>query len=72
MDLLDWLKFELSRGVSNLRGWTATKILEGFDLAGKVFLITGVGRSLGFEMSKELIDHRATVIVAYEDLERES
>ena len=35
-----------------------------FDLAGKVALLTGASKGMGFEMAKGLADHGATVVIS--------
>jgi NAD(P)-dependent dehydrogenase (short-subunit alcohol dehydrogenase family) len=49
---------------------TTDEVLEGFDLAGKRVLVTGVSAGLGIETSRALVAHGATVVGAARDLNK--
>jgi NAD(P)-dependent dehydrogenase (short-subunit alcohol dehydrogenase family) len=47
---------------------TTDEVLEGVDLSGKRFLVTGVSAGLGVETARVLASHGATVVGAARDL----
>src|SRR3954454_12596940 len=46
------------------RDTTATEVLEGIDLSGKVFLVTGASSGLGQETARVLAARGANIIMA--------
>ena len=47
---------------------TADEVLDGVDLKGKRFLITGVSSGIGLETARALVAHGASVVGAVRDL----
>ncbi|MEQ9376002.1 MAG: SDR family NAD(P)-dependent oxidoreductase [Imperialibacter sp.] len=49
---------------------TASEVIKGIDLTGKVAIVTGGGTGIGLETAKVLAGAGATVIVAVRDIEK--
>ena len=49
---------------------TTDEVLEGVDLSGKRFLVTGVSAGLGVETARTLAAHGAQVVGAARDLHK--
>lgn len=49
---------------------TADEVLDGVDLTGKRFLVTGISAGIGVETARSLAAHGATVIGAVRDLDK--
>jgi len=54
------------------RDTTTGEVLEGLDLAGRRFVVTGAASGLGFESSRALAEHGASVAVLARSRERAS
>ena len=48
---------------------TADGVLEGIDLRGRRFLVTGVSAGIGVETARALVAHGADVVGAVRDLD---
>lgn len=48
---------------------TASQVLEGFDLRGKVVIVTGANSGCGLGTAKSLANHGAKVIMACRNIE---